>query len=171
MMDELEKGRACVEGHSKQVEELSRKIWSKCNCKEVRRIAAQCDCPDPELDRKKWDELPEMVGDHVRTMAAQAILTAKNQPPETDQAQYLISLFRELEHLKPTSLSVASHGIVWDADWERLVLLINVGDAVYLHPLNPGDLTGDPISTAASLAAKVAEELAKDDSEMILFKR
>lgn len=93
-----------------------------------------------------------------------------NEGKGTTVSGYLTTLFRELERLHPTA-SATSHGIAWDEEQERLVLLVNLGDCVYLHALTPGDLTSDPIATAAKLWAKAEPEIDKPDADIIGFKR
>jgi len=120
--------------------------------------------------RVEWDQLSEKVKDHLREMAAQEV--AAMQTPPSDVEPYLMTLLRELERLRTAATwSTTSHGVVWDKLWGRLVLLVNIGDAVYLHPLLPGDLTGDPVATAAGLTAKVQPEIDKPDADIIGFKR
>lgn len=89
-------------------------------------------------------------------------------------AEYLHALFRELENLWPTAeWSEVSHGIAWDKETQSLQVLFNVGDSVFACPLAPGDITDDPVATAAHLAARGRAERHKpeSDSRMISFKR
>jgi hypothetical protein len=91
--------------------------------------------------------------------------------PQSEVARYLIAMFRELESLRPTRYGATSHGIAWDDKRDRLVLLVNLGDFVYPYLLRPDDLTGDPVTTTASLMSKVEPELANKDADLIAFKR
>ena len=89
----------------------------------------------------------------------------------TNASEYLTLLFRELERLHPTIGSAASHGIAWDCNEERLLLLFNVGDCVIPLALHPSDLTSDPIATAATLAGRGEAENRNPDVDLITFKR
>jgi hypothetical protein len=108
--------------------------------------------------------------DHVRDMAKNEIVLIQTTP-QSEITKYLVTLFRELERLRPNICGAMSHGIAWDDKRERLVLLINLGDAVYAHRMLPDDLTSDPVVTAANLMAKVEPELTNKDADFITFKR
>jgi hypothetical protein len=116
-----------------------------------------------QLDGLKWGDVPENVKDHVRGLAEKEIILIQTIP-RTEVTKYLVTLFRELERLRPTICGAMSHGIAWDDKRESLVLLVNLGDFVYAHRLRPDDLTSDPIVTAASLMAKVEPELVNTDA-------
>jgi hypothetical protein len=154
---------------TEQVEQIAHKIWSNRTGRDCDRIEKQCGAS--QLGWLEWDALPEKVRDYMRDMAEEKVAYMQTLPPLSEIERYLISLFRELERLRPTHYGAISHGIAWDSDWERLILLINRGDAASLHPLNPGDLTSDPAVTAASLAGKVEPELDNPDINMISIKR
>lgn len=86
--------------------------------------------------------------------------------------EYLAALFRELERLWPVAAwAPAGHGMAWSK--EGLVMLFNVGDCVFPYLLKPGDISDDPVDTAAHLAAiGHGESLKPDaDSRIIGFKR
>ncbi len=160
-----------------QVEQLAQRIWSEwLTLGDNMRIAEHFGYPKnqfgyaAQLDGLKWGDLPDNVKDHVREIAEKEIVLIRTTP-QTEITKYLVTLFRELERLRPTICGAMSHGIAWDDKRESLVLLVNLGDFVYAHRLRPDDLTNDPIATAANLMAKVAPELSSDDADLIMFKR
>jgi hypothetical protein len=108
--------------------------------------------------------------DHVRDMAKNEIVLIQTTP-QSEITKYLVTLFRELERLRPNICGAMSHGIAWDDKRERLVLLINLGDAVCAHRMLPDDLASDLVVTAANLMAKVMPELSSQDADFITFKR
>jgi hypothetical protein len=163
-----------VAEQTEEVEQYARKLWKHRSYNFLWQVEDACGYPRSRYPNRslvdlEWEQLPDGVKDHVREMAAKEV--AAMQGPASEIEQYLITMLRELERLHPTRLSAASHGIVWDDKWERLLLLVNLGDVVYPHPLHPGDLTSDPIATAASLWEKVKPELQKPDHDSIGFKR
>jgi hypothetical protein len=87
-------------------------------------------------------------------------------------AEYLKTMFRELERLWPT-MGVTSHAIAWDEETEKLIVLFNAGDVVFPYTLEPGDVQDDPIATAAHLASRGKAELDNPDVDdhLITFKR
>jgi hypothetical protein len=123
-----------------------------------------------QLNYLPWDDVPERAKDQVRGMAEKEIVLVQTIQP-TAATQYLITLFRELERLRPALCTALSHGIAWDNKKECLTLLVNLGDCVYAHRLRSDDLTSDPAVTAANLMAKVEPELANNDADLITFKR
>lgn len=160
-----------------QIERLAERIWTEwLNLRDMWRIAEQFGYPKDEygwatqLDGLKWSELPENVKNHVRDMAEEEIVLIETTP-QTEVTRYLITLFRELERLRPTICGAMSHGIAWDDKRERLALLVNLGDFVYAHRLRPDDLATDPVATAAKIMAKVEPELSSRDGDFIAFKR
>jgi len=162
---------------AEKVEQLAKRIWSGwLTRRDVMRIAEQFGYPKNEfghacqLDGLEWGDLPANVKDHVRDMAEKEI-TLIETVQQTEITKYLVTLFRELEQLRPTICGAMSHGIAWDDTRERLALLVNTGDFVCAIRLRPDDLTGDPIATAASLMAKAKPELANPDADTIRFKR
>ena len=162
---------------TEQVEQLAQRIWSEwLTFGDIMRIAEQFGYPKnqfgyaAQLDGLKWGDLPENVKVHIRDMAEKEIALIRTTP-QTEITKYLVTLFRELERLRPNICSAMSHGIAWDDKRERLVLLINLGDFVCVHRMLPDDLTSDPVLTAANLMAKVKPELTNKDAERIMFKR
>jgi hypothetical protein len=162
-----------VAEQAEQVEQFARKLWENRSSNFIERIEKECGYPKNTLDSGpwglEWDQLPDKAKDHLREMAAQEVAAMQTPPSEVEQ--YLITMFRELERLRPVKYGATSHGIAWDNDWERLVLLVVLGDAAYLHPLYPGDLTRDPIATAANLWAKAEPEIDKPDANYVGYKR
>jgi hypothetical protein len=148
---------------AERIEQYAHKIWENRTGRDCDEIEKQCGVSG--IDWLKWSELPEGVKDHVRDLAEEQVAFMQTLPPPTEIEQYLTSLFRELERLRPTHFNAISHGIAWDREWDRLILLVNRGDVASLHPLNPGHLTGDAIATAAKLAAKVEAEINNPDSD------
>jgi hypothetical protein len=162
---------------TEQVEQLAQRIWSEwLTLGDTMRIAEQFGYPKnqfgyaTQLDGAKWDELPDNVMDHVRDMAKNEIVLIQTTP-QSEITKYLVTLFRELERLRPNICGAMSHGIAWDDKRERLVLLINLGDAVCAHRMLPDDLASDLVVTAANLMAKVMPELSSQDADFITFKR
>jgi hypothetical protein len=171
------KGEEKLPEQREQVEQLAQRIWSEwLNLGDTMRIAEQFGYPKnqygyaTQLDGLKWGDVPENVKDHVRGMAEKEIILIQTTP-RTEVTKYLVTLFRELERLRPTICSAMSHGIAWDDKRESLIMLVNLGDFVYAHRLRPDDLSGDPVVTAASLMAKVGPELVNPDADLITFKR
>jgi hypothetical protein len=158
---------------TEQVEQYAQKLWKHRSYNFIWRIERECGYPESHRERHladlEWSQLPDEVKDRLGDMATGEV--AAIQTPLTVVERYLIAMLRELERLRPTKFSAASHGIVWDDKWERLLLLVNLGDVVYPHPLHPGDLTSDPIATAANLWKKVKPEIEKPDHDAIGFKR
>jgi len=161
---------------SGQVEQFAQKLWENRSYAFIDKVEQACGYTKGELYGEsigpwglKWEQIPEKAKDYLREIATQEV--AIRQKPPTEIEQYLTTLFRELERLRPTNFGVTSHGVLWDEDWERLILSVNVGDAVYLHPLVPGDLTDDPLDTAASLVDKVKAEIDHPDADIVGFKR
>lgn len=162
---------------TEQVEQLAQRIWSEwLTLGDTMRIAERFGYLKNQfgyalqLDGLKWVDVPENVKDHIRDMAVKEITLIKTTP-RTEATSYLVTLFRELERLRPTKFGATSHGIAWDDVREHLVLLVNLGDAASVHRLLPDDLTADPVVTAASLIAKVTPELGNKDADLITFKR
>jgi hypothetical protein len=155
-------------------EQLAQKFWEHRSYNFIWRIEKECGYPESRYPTRSladlgWDQLPEKVKDHLHEMAAKEVAAMQTPPSEIEQ--YLITLFRELDRLRPAATwSATSHGVVWDKLWERLLLLVNLGDCVYPHPLIPGDLTRDPIATAANLWAKVEPAINDPDIDLIGFK-
>jgi hypothetical protein len=89
---------------------------------------------------------------------------------ERSVTEYLTTLFHELERLHPTS-SATSHGIAWDDDEEKLVLLFNLGDVVLPYSLSPSDLSSDPTSAAVDLQRRARAEALKPNAALITYKR
>jgi hypothetical protein len=161
------------------VEKLAKRIWSEwLTLGDTMRIAEQFGYPKnqlgyaTQLDGLQWSDVPEKVKDHVRDLAEKEIILIQTKQP-TEISKYLVSLLRELERLRPTPCGAMSHGIAWDDKRERLVLLVNLGDVVYAHRLQPDDLADDPRLTAERLFARVAPELAcgPGEADLITFKR
>jgi hypothetical protein len=140
------------------------------------RIAEQFGYPKNEygyaaqLDGLKWGDVPENVKDHVREFAEKEINLIR-ATPRSEATKYLVTLFRELERLRPTVCGAMFHGIAWDDRRECLTLLVNLGDFVYAYRLRPDDLTSDPVATAESLISRVETELRNNDENLITFKR
>lgn len=162
---------------TEKVEQLAKRIWSEwLTLGELMRIAEQFGYPKnpcgyaTQLDGLEWDDVPENVKKHIRDMAEKEIILIETTQ-QTEATKYLVTLFRELERLRPTIGGAMSHGIAWDDKRERLVLLVNVGDCVHAHRLRPDDLTDDPVVTAAGLMARVEPELGNGDADLITFKR
>ena len=162
---------------TEQVEQLAQRIWSEwLTLGDTMWIAEQFGYPKnqygyaTQLNGLEWGVVPENVKDHVRGMAEKEIILIQTTP-RTEVTKYLVTLFRELERLRPTICGAMSHGIAWDDKRESLVLLVNLGDFVYAHRLRPDDLTNDPVATAAKIMAKVAPKLFSDDADLITFKR
>ena len=162
---------------TEQIEQLAQRIWSEwLTVGDIMRIAELFGYPKnqfgyaAQFDGAKWSDLPENVKDHIRGMAAKEILLIQTTP-QTEITRYLVTLFRELDRLRPNVCGALSHGIAWDDKRERLVLLINVGDFVSVHRMLPDELTSDPVLTAANLMAKVKPELSSNDADLITFKR
>jgi len=80
-------------------------------------------------------------------------------PPPNEVEQYLMTLFRELERLWPTKSYDASHGMLGEKETQGLVPIFNVGDVHFMCPVKPGDLSDDPVATAARLVAYGKAEL------------
>jgi hypothetical protein len=158
------------------VEQLAEHIWLEwLNGHETMKIAKDFGySPNPygyytALDEVEWGDLPDNVKDHIRDMAEKEY--AIQITPPTEAAQYLITLFRELDRLRPAAgWSVASHGIIWDKKREKLTLLVNVGDAVSLYRLRPDELTNDPVATAASIITKAEDCVHDPDADIVMFK-
>jgi hypothetical protein len=158
---------------AEKVERLAQKYWKHRSYNFIWRIEGENGYPESGRERYladlDWDQLPEKVKKHLREMAAKEVVAMQVPPSEIEQ--YLIAVLRELKRLRHSFCGATSHGIAWDDRWERLVLLVVLGDCIYPHPLHPGDLTNDPIATAASLAAKVEPEIEKPDHDVIGYKR
>jgi hypothetical protein len=163
-----------------QVEEFAQRIWGRwLNGGDTGRLAKQFGYSPNEygyyvaLDEVDWKDLADNVKDHIRDMAKEEILLTETVP-QTETVKYLNAMFRELERLWPVTYAATSHGIAWDYNRERLVLLVVLGDCVFPYFVRPDDLTNDPIVTAAHLAATVRarldKELPEDDDRLITYK-
>jgi hypothetical protein len=160
-----------------QVEHMAERIWSEwLTYGDTMRIAKEFGYPPNQyghytaLRDVEWKDLAENIKAYVRDMARQEISVAETPP--TEAAQYLIALFSELDRLRPAaSWSVSSHGILWDKKREKLVLLLNFGDAVSLHRLRPDDLTGDPVAAAANILSNINPDINAPEADVVMFKR
>lgn len=88
--------------------------------------------------------------------------------------EYLTALFDELERLWPGAAWMEiSHAIAWNRETRSLLMLFNAGDRIFPYALEPGDISDDPVATAAHLVARGKTELERPDADnlMITFKR
>jgi hypothetical protein len=160
---------------TEQIEQYAQKLWEHRSYNFIEKVEKACGYPEGELNEegswgKGWDELPDKAKDHLRETAAQEVEAMS--VPQSQIERYLTTMLRELDRLRPAaSYGVAAHGLLWDKTWERLLLVLNVGDAVSLYPLRHGDLTIDPIATAMSLADKTALGVDDPDADFVMFKR
>lgn len=88
----------------------------------------------------------------------------------TTKADYIIALLRELERIRPSAKwNRQSHVITWRG--EDLLLLVNVGDALQIHEIDPADLSDDPAETAQRLLSHVQNMMDAEPADFIFFKR
>ena len=79
----------------------------------------------------------------------------------TTKADYIVALMREIERLRPIpSWSRYRHAITYDGG--ALVLLVCVGDALWLYKINSADLSDDPVDTAARLVEQFKDKIVND---------
>jgi hypothetical protein len=88
----------------------------------------------------------------------------------TTKAEYIIALLRELERIHPApKWTSRSHAITWRGTVNPL-LLLNRGDALQIHEMNPADLSDDPAGTAQRLVARLKDMRDDDPAHFIFFK-
>lgn len=159
------------------IEQFAERIWLKSlYANEIVKITEEFGfsppnpfCSNQAPDEVEWGDLPDNVKECIRNLAERehAIQTT----PPTEAAQYLMTLFRELDRLRPADTwSVSSHGIIWDKKLEKLLLFVNRGDSASLHRLRPDELTNDPIATAANIISKAEYDYDDPEADEYVFK-
>jgi hypothetical protein len=91
----------------------------------------------------------------------------------TTKIDYVTALIREIDRRFP-STGITNHAVTWESVegiGDVLVLLVNVGDHVWPHRINPADLSDDPAETAEKIVPQFRGRIDMEPEKLVRFRR